>query len=868
MKKWLFIIFFQAIAFASLGNHLKGGFFTYEYLGRGLNDTNKLRYTVSLTVYMHCNPSSGQQDATAPFTFFDAATNAVVANIAVDLTASYDLSRGDHPCITNETTGCIYHIRFYRLGSIELPKNSAGYTVAFQRCCRITGIVNLVAPSHTYGTTYTTRIPGTDQDATAYNNKSAKFLVNDTAIICAGSYFELPFIAFDADTADQLQFSFCDAYIGGGSGTVTTQANPPPYTPVPYAVGFAGSLPLGNDVTIDPNTGMIRGLAPSGVGEYVVTVCVTEIRNGVPIAVTRKELHVYVGNCNTADASLPASYSKCESFTYNFSNQVPPNPSIQSYSWDFGDGSTSSLQAPSHTYADTGTYLLKLVVNRNGTCSDSTTSIVRVYPGFDPGFTSSGICVNKPTQFTDLTTSVYGTVNKWDWDFGMGSPMATSIVKNPSYTYAQTGPKEVRLIVSDSKGCFDTVFKVLDILDKPPLAVAFADTLICKGDTLRLRAFGSGNFQWRPNSNMSNAQVSDPLVDPRVTTVYEVELDQNGCINSETVQVRVVDFVSLQAMPDTVICLTDSAFLRAHTNGLRYTWSPSANMNDPTRLNPKVRPTGTTTYQITSHIGNCNTTDDVVVTTVPYPSANAGKDTVICHDSPAQLNATIMASDFTWSPAASLTNAHTLSPIAKPRTTTEYIITVTDDLGCPKPGRDTVLVTVMPKIFAFAGSDTSVVVGQPLQLSAFGGVAYQWQPATSLSDPNIFNPIGLYDGSFDSIRYKILVYNETGCVDSASLRVRIFRTDPRVFVPTAFTPNGDGLNDVVRPIAAGMEKIEYFRVYNRWGQLVFSTTTNGHGWDGRVNGKEQGTDVFIWMVKARDYKGVPFTAKGTVTLVR
>jgi gliding motility-associated-like protein len=161
-----------------------------------------------------------------------------------------------------------------------------------------------------------------------------------------------------------------------------------------------------------------------------------------------------------------------------------------------------------------------------------------------------------------------------------------------------------------------------------------------------------------------------------------------------------------------------------------------------------------------------------------------------------------------------------------------------------------------------------VIVGQLLQFNATGGVSYIWSPATGLSSTTIANPVAKYDGSFDSIRYKVEVYDRYGCVDSAFVSVRIFKTIPYVFVPTAFTPNGDGLNDVLRPIAVGMQRINYFRVFNRWGQIVFSTSVNGHGWDGRVGGTLQSTNTYVWMVSAMDYLGKPYFRKGTVTLIR
>ncbi|HEU4634460.1 MAG TPA: T9SS type B sorting domain-containing protein, partial [Flavisolibacter sp.] len=334
------------------------------------------------------------------------------------------------------------------------------------------------------------------------------------------------------------------------------------------------------------------------------------------------------------------------------------------------------------------------------------------------------------------------------------------------------------------------------------------------------------------------------------------------------VQVRVVDFVTLQARADTVICLTDSVQLNATGNGLQYSWSPSATIGNPAMANPMARPDATTTYQVTATIGGCSATDNVTVTTVPYPGANAGADTSVCFKTSAQLHASITGSTFNWSPAASLNNASILNPIASPASTTAYVLTVFDNIGCPKPGHDTVVVTVLPKVNAFAGNDTSVVVGQPLQFTASGGEGYTWIPTTSLSSGNVHNPVGTYDGSFDSIEYKVLVVDENGCTDSSFVTVKVFRTNPQVFVPTAFTPNRDGRNDVFRPIAVGITKIEYFRVFNRWGQLVFSTTTDEQGWDGMINGKEQATGTFVWVVKAVDYTGKAVFAKGTVTLIR
>jgi gliding motility-associated-like protein len=168
----------------------------------------------------------------------------------------------------------------------------------------------------------------------------------------------------------------------------------------------------------------------------------------------------------------------------------------------------------------------------------------------------------------------------------------------------------------------------------------------------------------------------------------------------------------------------------------------------------------------------------------------------------------------------------------------------------------------------FAGRDTTIVTGQPLHFKASGGIKYQWIPATGLSADDIADPIGIYHSPSAGISYKLYVYNEAGCMDSAFIKVKVFNTKPSVFVPTAFTPDHNGRNDKLRPIAAGMKNIEYFNVYNRWGQLVFSTRISGDGWDGTISGQPQPTGTFIWVVKATDYSGAPYYEKGVTTLIR
>ena len=393
-----FVILFSVSLAPSFANHLKGGFFTYEYLGPGINNPAYLRYRVTLTVYMDCSSENNPGQLTDPinFTIFNAGTGTQVQNPSVNITSKYRLSKvKDEECIANDQPGCYYFIVIYNLPSIELPSNAAGYTISYQRCCRITNIANMPPGSETHGNTYSITIPGSNAPMRADTNSSPKFLVNDTALVCNDSYFEVPFIATDPN-GDSLSYYFCGAW-GGGSSTNSSPnpADSPPYSLIPYTLGFSGSSPLGSNVTVDPLTGLISGIAPSKAGEYVVTVCVNEYKQGVLIGTVRKELHLKVGDCAPIQATLDPSYITCDGFTLSFFNQT--NSGVTSYFWDFGVGSqtndTANIATPTYTYSDTGTYTLKLVVNRGQTCGDSTTAQVKVYPGFFPGFTSICKCI-------------------------------------------------------------------------------------------------------------------------------------------------------------------------------------------------------------------------------------------------------------------------------------------------------------------------------------------------------------------------------------------------------------------------------------------------------------------------------------------
>ncbi|MBS1746948.1 MAG: PKD domain-containing protein [Bacteroidetes bacterium] len=166
---------------------------------------------------------------------------------------------------------------------------------------------------------------------------------------------------------------------------------------------------------------------------------------------------------------------------------------------------------------------------------------------------------------------------------------------------------------------------------------------------------------------------------------------------------------------------------------------------------------------------------------------------------------------------------------------------------------------------AFAGNDTTILQGYPFQLNASGGEFYSWFPPTGLSDAHIFNPITTLN---NDITYTLTASTPVGCATSDTIHLKVVK-GPEIYVPTAFTPNGDGLNDKFRIIPVGITTIRYFNIYNRWGQLIFSTKDPSKGWDGTVNGMPQPSGTYVWVAAGiSSIDQSLLIKKGTLVLIR
>jgi gliding motility-associated-like protein len=254
------------------------------------------------------------------------------------------------------------------------------------------------------------------------------------------------------------------------------------------------------------------------------------------------------------------------------------------------------------------------------------------------------------------------------------------------------------------------------------------------------------------------------------------------------------------------------------------------------------------------------------------------RDTTICYGGTASLHALVTTgTDYTWvntgfrgsqGPIPSVPFA--INVLAAPEQTTDYILNIRN-AGCPITVSDTLTITVVPPIRVNPGNDTLVVTDQPLHFRATSSDLYkdeyQWSPSTNLSNPDLADPIGLYGPGISSITYLVKATDTFGCYGTASVNVTIAPTLPDIFVPNAFTP-GTNNNSLFRPVCIGISSLEYFRVYNRWGQLLYSTSQIGQGWDGRIQGKMQENNAYLWILKGTDYTGRGISKKGTVVLIR
>jgi len=341
--------------------------------------------------------------------------------------------------------------------------------------------------------------------------------------------------------------------------------------------------------------------------------------------------------------------------------------------------------------------------------------------------------------------------------------------------------------------------------------------------------------------------------------------DANVCLTNIPVTVSLSNNLSVTASPDITICEGSSTQLSVISNATQFSWTQGSSLSNANIQNPIANPKVTTQYIVTATFGQCSGKDTIVVNVNPAPIPNAGPDVEICYGQDYTLQGSGGA-QFIWTPPSTLSNGALPNPLSTPPQTTTYSLSVIDSNGCTSLIQDQVIVTVTPPIIVKTNpSDTVVFSGDKFQLQASSGAtSYSWSPGVGLSNPFIANPVLTVSSD---VTYHIIATTPAGCRGDGKVTVKVFK-GPEIYMPTGFTPNGDGKNDNFKPFTVGITNLNYFRVYNRWGQLIFSTAKLNDGWDGRVSGGEQPSGTYVWMVQGIARNGKVITKKGTVTLIR
>ncbi len=396
-----------------------------------------------------------------------------------------------------------------------------------------------------------------------------------------------------------------------------------------------------------------------------------------------------------------------------------------------------------------------------------------------------------------------------------------------------------------------------------PTVTASGDTSICSGEQTTIHAFGNGSYSWSPTTGLSATNIANPIASPTSTTSYTVTVTNLfGCAASDIVVVSITQTANVSAGVDNGFCDGGQVQLNA-TGGGNYSWSPSNGLSATNIFNPIASPAQTTTYTVTvTGSSNCTGSDDVVITVHPFPVAEAGGDVVYCAGHAVQLNAS-GASDYQWSPGAGLSSSSLSNPFASPNQTTTYTVTVSTPFGCT----DTASVIVTYDNFILSGIiDTLICPATSIQLFAngCGDCDYNWSPSTALSDNAVFNP-NASPGT--STVYAVTVTDALGCTNSFSTSILVDPTCYILTMPTAFSPNADGSNDYFHPLGKGVKTIEW-SVFNRWGEVIYSSHNFYDKWNGAFKGEVQPIGVYAWKLNATMENGELISKEGNVTLLK
>jgi gliding motility-associated-like protein len=393
--------------------------------------------------------------------------------------------------------------------------------------------------------------------------------------------------------------------------------------------------------------------------------------------------------------------------------------------------------------------------------------------------------------------------------------------------------------------------------------------------------FNNPSFQWQQNINgagwtdipgATTTAMTQNFPANATPGTYSYRLSAAEAGNMAVVKCRVASqpiTITIEANPVTTasanspLCERNTLVLTA-TGGQQYNWNGVngfSGTGSPVSIE-NVQAVQSGKYYVTvTNTAGCTHLDSVIVTINANPVASTSfSETFICEGDNISLSAS-GGITYKWEPATGLSSATTPDPVASPADTTNYRVIVTNQFGCNDTAE--VKINVVEKPRASAGPDKTIIMGNSVQLNGTAtgqDISYTWTPNVFIDDPLKLQPLVTppHDTS-----YVLTVVSNQGCETAIdTVHVFVFRD---VYIPTAFSPNGNGLNDTwfIPALSAYTE----FRVsvYNRYGELIFQTVNNNKPWDGKYKGIPQASGAYVYMVDIRDTGRL---LKGTVMIVR
>ncbi|OQA01670.1 MAG: PKD domain protein [Bacteroidetes bacterium ADurb.Bin408] len=576
----------------------------------------------------------------------------------------------------------------------------------------------------------------------------------------------------------------------------------------------------------------------SATSSMVLTV------NALPLAEAGPNQSICIYNSTTLNATGGTAYAWSPAASLNNQNIANPvaNPTV------------------------TTTYTVT-VTNGNG-CSSTDNMVLTVNPL--PNANAGQDAYMCPHETVTLNATG-GNIYLWSPATGLNNVNIANPTAHPSVTTTYT------VQVTDANGCINTDNVVVNLYPLPP-ADAGNHAAICIGNSTVLNATGGTTYAWNTGDNTQAITVS-----PQTTSTYTVTVtDNNGCSATDNVIVDVNNLPPANAGNDFSICTGNTGNLNA-SGGVTYAWSPPNGLSNTNTANPVANPASQTTYTVTVTDANgCSQTDDVIVSIFPSPVINFIADN-LSGCPPLIVNFTDNTTpaiqtwvwDFGDPQSGVFNNSGMKNPTHIYNTPGTYSVTltVTTTDGCTKSLIQNNIIQVSPKPVAdFTSIPQQTTLEAPIVQflnNSYNAVSYYWNfgEPSSQNTSNLSSPVHIFqnEGTFTVMLY---VTSADGCTDSTSGTIRILPTYS-IFIPNAFTPNGDGINDYFRPVVTNIEEF-LMLIYDRWGEMVYETDDILKPWDGHINNSmEIGTqDVYSCVIILKDFMGETHKYIGRVALIK